>query len=112
MEIVDYIFAPTCDDMIIASLRHLLQVHHTEFKSHSKLCITRHEVLKRSAALFILKTAETHNIPLSAMEILCSDVTSLVEMCLRESNAMPFAGLETNHMQTKYFKENLSLLVR
>ena len=32
MEIVDYIFAPTCDDMIIASLRHLLQVHHTEFK--------------------------------------------------------------------------------
>ena len=71
-----------------------------------------HEVLKRSAALFILKTAETHNIPLSAMEILCSDVTSLVEMCLRESNAMPFAGLETNHMQTKYFKENLSLLVR
>ena len=26
-----------------------------------------HEVLKRSAALFILKTAETHNIPLSAM---------------------------------------------
>ena len=32
MDIVDYIFAPTCNDLIVADLRFLLQVHHTEFK--------------------------------------------------------------------------------
>ena len=33
MDIVDYIFAPICDDMIIAHLRFLLEEHHREFKS-------------------------------------------------------------------------------
>ena len=70
-----------------------------------------HETLKQSAALFILKTAESHNIPISAMETLCTDITSLVELCVRESITEPFAELETNHKQTKYFRESLGLLV-
>ena len=32
LEIVDCIFSPTCDDNVIAYLRYLLQLHHTEFK--------------------------------------------------------------------------------
>ena len=67
--------------------------------------------LKQSAALFILKTAESHNIPISAMETICTDITSLVELCVRESISEPFAELETSQKQTKYFRESLGLLV-
>ena len=32
MDIVDYLFVPTCDDVIVADLRFNIQAHHTEFK--------------------------------------------------------------------------------
>ena len=32
MDIVDYLFASTCNDIIVADLRYKIQAHHTEFK--------------------------------------------------------------------------------
>lgn len=32
MRVVDYVFAPTCDNYIVAELRSLIERHHTAFK--------------------------------------------------------------------------------
>lgn len=69
------------------------------------------ETVKRSAAMFIIKTAEKHKLPLSAMDSLLADVTSLIAICSQEGIINPFDGLESTYMQNKYFCENLGLLV-
>ena len=76
-------------------------------------CVTQDpsEAVKRSAAMFILKTAEKHKLPLSAMSSLLVDVSSLIAVCSQEDIINPFLGLESTYMQTKYFRENLGLLV-
>ena len=91
---------------------------------------------KHAAALFILKTTEKHRLPLSAMEFLASDISSLVanavhkveericaalsatgadalvrEICSEDAINNPFMGLETTYQQTKYFRDHLGLLV-
>ena len=67
--------------------------------------------MKRSAAMFILRTAEKHKLPLSAMGFLLVDVSSLIVVCSQGDIINPFEGLETTYMQTKYFRENMGLLV-
>ena len=98
------------------------------------------EVLKRTAALFILKVAEKHKLPLSSMESLLFDVQHLIgsvvhqiaekftdalsdsnisaasfpgfsEVFQEETLLNPFKGLESTYLQTKYFKEELGLIV-
>lgn len=93
---------------------------------------------KRSAAMFILKTAEKNILPLSSMGTLLTDISSLIanavhqveqkivaaadnsssveiaivhEVCSQEAITNPFLGLESTYMQTKYFRESLYLLV-
>ena len=93
------------------------------------------KALKRAAALFILKATEKHKLPLSAidsilmdvqhlldtvmervnikaMETLCAeDASSLSAILKSEDVANPFAGLQTLHHRTKYYKEYLGLIV-
>ena len=95
------------------------------------------DAARHSAALFILKTTEKHNLPLSAVETLTSNISSLVgnavhqvgelvsaalsltgadttvvsQICSEEAIINPFLGLESTYMQTKFFRETLRLLV-
>ena len=98
------------------------------------------EQLKRSAALFILKTAETRKLTLTAVSGILDDVQELVERAVHSTHAKvssvlnkaginesdipelhdvftdenllnPFMGLQTEHLQIKYFKENFGYSV-
>jgi hypothetical protein len=94
----------------------------------------------RAAALFILKTREDKYLPQSTMDELIKDVEELVSMTIEDErnktkmaviqsnidlDSAPiltahlesetpklFKGLDTQYLQTKYFKEKLKLVVR
>ena len=97
------------------------------------------EQFKRSAALFILKTAEVRKLTLTAVNGILEDVQQLVEravvstemkVCALLRNAgvdpsqlpelhqvftdeqvlNPFLGIQTEHMQVKYFRENFGFV--
>ena len=98
------------------------------------------EQLKRSAALFILKTAEVRKLTLTAVNGVLEDVQELVERAVHgthtkvcsvlhkagisasdvpelhdlftdENLLNPFMGLQTEHLQVKYFKEKFGYIV-
>ena len=99
------------------------------------------EVLQRSAALWILKTRDTHRIPQSVIDGIIADLSSLFECSLAgiaskvrcsladkgvTDNVLKsvlthldvdspfsdiFRGLKTHHQQLKYFKEEFNLIV-
>lgn len=98
------------------------------------------EDITKAAAAWILKTKERHKIPQCAIKTIIEDVTSLFQTCIfRIFDAVkqqlsnldiedvisllsplfdpngdygnPFKGLETDHMQLKYFKRNFGLIV-
>ena len=93
--------------------------------------------IRRSAALFILKTTEKNNLPLTAIESITTDISSLVanavdlvgqrisavlseknidssfvkDICSTEELLNPFIGLESTYFQSKYFIESLGMIV-
>ena len=98
------------------------------------------EQLKRSAALFILKTAEVRKLTLTAVNGVLEDVQELVERAVHSTHTKvcsvlhkagisasdvpelhdlftdenllnPFMGLQTEHLQVKYFKEKFGYIV-
>lgn len=98
------------------------------------------EQLKRSAALFILKTAEVRKLTLTAVNGVLEDVQELVERAIHSTHSKvcsilhkagisandvpelhglfsdenllnPFMGLQTEHLQVKYFKEEFGYIV-
>ena len=99
------------------------------------------EQLKRSAALFILKTAEVRKLTLTAVNGILEDVQELVERAVQSTHTKvcsilhkagisvsdipqelhhlfsdenllnPFMGLQTEHLQVKYFKEKFGYIV-
>ena len=97
--------------------------------------IENHETVQRAAALFLLKTAEKHKLPLSSMDGLMLDVQQLNSTVLDkvaekskqflneedaeslcatlhdESIRNPFVGLHNAYQQTKYYREHLGLIV-
>ena len=95
-------------------------------------------VLKRTAAMWILKVKERHKLPTSVMEGLIEDISSLFQVHIGElhssvlkhlhgagvteeftsglssifnCHAKPFSGLETNYAQQKYLKETFNIVV-
>ena len=95
---------------------------------------------KNAAAMWILKTRENHQIPISVMNSIISDVQSLFELGLNDlkddvkqvmdqagisnetigavqmrisgsTHAKIFQGLETQAQQLTYFQQNLNLVV-
>ena len=98
------------------------------------------DALQRAAALFILKTRENHRIPLSIMDSIIGDVSSLYKLALSAIKkqvisilqggglndgvesaltdlfdtshfANVFLGLETHHRQLQYIKRNFNFVV-
>lgn len=96
------------------------------------------EECKRSAALFLLKVREVKRLPQDTIDTLIEDSKYLFGMVLQDHSDMtrklleaggvdvsaipgmaphldnppnPFQGLETEHLQNKYFLNNLGLLV-
>ena len=100
-----------------------------------------HNARKIATATWILKVQETYKLPQSTMELILKDITGFVQdmlvdlyedVCTTLSNAgidctavaglsslfgsdsafaTPFAGLESNHCQMKFYKESLGLVV-
>ena len=97
-------------------------------------------VLKQSAALFILKTAEVRKLTLTAVNGVLEDVQKLVERAIHSTHSKvcsilhkagisandvpklhglfldknmlnPFMGLQTEHLQVKYLKEEFGYIV-
>ena len=96
---------------------------------------------QRAAALWILKVQEMYKLPQSTMESILDDVTGLFQDLLMDlcdevksvlakadiahsdvpglldlfastsSYAQPFAGLNTKHLQLKFYEENFDLVV-
>ena len=93
---------------------------------------------KRSAALFLLKAREVKRLPQDTLDTIVEDGKDLFSMVLHDHSGMtrnllerggvdisaipglathlenpqnPFQGLETEYLQTKYFRNNLGLLV-
>lgn len=66
---------------------------------------------KRSAALFLLKTKEICRVTQSALNHIVEGMTELFQVHTDDSTARPFKGLETAHLQEKYYREELNLLV-
>ena len=96
------------------------------------------ESIKKSRALFILKTVEVRKLTLTAVNSILGDIQHLVEDALTvaqrktervleshgidasniprfdtsfTSEMWPFAGIETGYLQMKYFRETLGLIV-
>ena len=96
------------------------------------------EAIKKSRALFILRTAEVRKLTLTAVNNTLSDIQHLVEDALTvaqskiervleshginasnipgfhtsfTSDMCPFAGTETEYLEMKYFRETLGLIV-
>ena len=96
------------------------------------------KTIKKSRALFILKTAEVRKLTLTAVNNILSDIQHLVEDALTvaqsktervleshginasnipgfhtcfTSEMCPFAGIEMEYLQIKYFRETLGLIV-
>ena len=67
--------------------------------------------LKRSAALFLLKTKEINGVTQRALNDVISGVTELFDAHCSDASVRPFEGLESEHLQQKYFQEELNLLV-
>ena len=96
------------------------------------------DALQRAAALFILKTRENHRIPISIMDTIIGDVSSLYTLALSAIKkqvisilqlngegvesavadlfdtshfANVFLGLETHYQQLQYIKRNFNFVV-
>ena len=99
------------------------------------------EILQRSAALWIVKTRNTHRIPQSVMDGMIADLSGLFQCALGSISSIVlctlkdggvtndltrsavnhldvgihfldiFKGLKTHHQQLKYFKEKFDLVV-
>lgn len=84
-----------------------------------------HDKLQRSAALFLLTLKEKYKLTQTALNFAVGQVQCMVNFALedlKESmqlsddesvlNFDPFEDLKSEHMQTKFFKENFGLVVR
>lgn len=102
-------------------------------EDHDNVSHNNLDEIKASMALFILKTADKHSIPLSTMEIIIADTSSLIanavskvedellkngvdaqlanNICSQEAIKNPFSGLETVYLQTKYFRDKMGMIV-
>ena len=67
--------------------------------------------LKRSAALFLLKTKEISGVTQRALNDVIGGVTQLLDAHCGDFSIRPFEGLESEYLQQKYFEEELHLLV-
>ncbi len=67
--------------------------------------------LKRSAALFLLKTLEIGRVSQTVLNTVIEGVTELFQAHLKEESVMPFAGLESQYLQRMFFKEELNMVV-
>ena len=67
--------------------------------------------LKRSAALFLLKTLEVGRVSQVTLQTVIEGVTDLFQAHLGEEFVEPFAGLESAYLQQKYFKEEFNMVV-
>lgn len=104
-------------------------------------CIVTEDTLQRAAALWILKTRDTHRIPQSVMDQMVSDLGNLFQCalagisskvsCIMKDNGVAedvvksvcshldrdgpfsdiFRGLKTHRQQFKYFQKNFDLVV-
>ncbi len=67
--------------------------------------------LKRSAALFLLKTKEIGRVSQVALNTIIEGVTELFQAHSNEEIVTPFVGLESEYLQRKFFKEEFNMLV-
>lgn len=71
---------------------------------------------KHTAALFLLTLHEKYKLPQCAVNFAVGSVNSIVEsVCISSTNSFayedPFAGLQTEHQQSRYFREEFGLVV-
>ena len=112
----------------------------TENQSDFSFTVSHREDLKRSAALFILKTAEVHKLTLTSVNGILEDVQQLVERtvldirrqveCALQNSQIdansipalthifdeeyllnPFSGIQSEYLQMKYFRDTFGLIV-
>ncbi len=69
--------------------------------------------LKRSTALFLLKTKEINRVTQTALNHIIEGVTDLFQAysSTENSSVNPFAGLETQYLQEKFYTEEFNLVV-
>ena len=112
----------------------------TESQSEFSFSVSHREDLKRSAALFILKTAEVHKLTLTSVNEILGDVQQLVERtvldmrwqieCALQNSQIdpnsipglthifdeeyllnPFSCIQSEYLQMKYFRDTFGLIV-
>lgn len=87
-----------------------------EMPNHTHSIEANKKGLKRSSALFLLRTKEINRVTQVALNEIIEGVTELFQTyaspdaCIC-SSATPFAGLETQYLQQKYYQEEFNLVV-